>query len=277
MNRTVSRLARLPRLAHLARLAGPLTGVLLALAVAATPALAASAPGAHGGTVRAGQAEDLGARTRCAEAWRAAAADPTVEHYEAVGLCEIDRRLATIERLENAIEGSRPLTDAHQAALQEILDESAAGLRALRAEIEADTTLAELREDIGSIFEDYRIYVLVVRQVWLVMAADTVDAAGAALDETAGDLAVLIERAEANGQDVTEAKEHLAAMEVAIAEALAGVDGVAEDVLPLTPADWNAGTAGPILRESRQAIADARADLRTAMAEARQVIAALAG
>ena len=62
-----------------------------------------------------------------------------------------------------------------------------------------------------------------------------------------------------------------------IDEALAGVDGVADDVLPLTPADWNDGTAGPILRDARQAIVDAKADLRTAMAEARQVIAALAG
>jgi len=272
MNRTVTRHARL------ARLAGPLTGILLAVAVAvtATPALAASAPSAHAGTRPVSQADHLTDRARCANAWRAAAADPSVETYKVVGLCEIDRRLATIERLGNAIETSRALTDDHQAALQAILDDSAAGLRALRAEIEADTTLAELREDIRSIFEDFRIYALVVRQVWLVVAADTVDVAGARLDETAADLAVLIERAEAAGQDVTEAKAHLAAMVAAIDEALAGVDGVAEDVLPLTPADWNDGTAGPILRATRQAIADARADLRTAMAEARQVIAALA-
>jgi hypothetical protein len=269
MNRTISRLSRLTRIA------GPLTGVLLAIAVAATPALAASRPATQAAGPVA-QAEELTSRHRCADAWRAAATNPTVENYRAVGLCEIDRRLATIDRLENAIEGSRPLTDGHQAALQAILDRSAAGLRALRAEIEADTTLPELREDIKSIFEDYRIYVLVVRQAWLVMAADTVDAAGAALDETAADLAVLIERAEANGQDVTEAKTHLAAMEVAIAEALTMVEVVAEAVLPLTPADWNDGTAGPVLREARQAIVDARADLRTAMAEARQVIAALA-
>ena len=271
MNRTVSRFGRLTRLA------GPLTGVLLALSVVATPALAASAPGAHAGTRPVSQADHLTDRARCAQAWRTAAAAPTVENYQAVGLCEIDRRMATIDRLENAIETSRALTDDHQAALVRILDNAAAGLRALRAEIEADTTLAELREDINSIFEDFRIYVLVVRQVWLVIAADTVDVVGARLDETAADLAVLIERAEAAGQDVTEAKAHLAAMEAAIDEALAGVEGVTEDVLPLTPADWNDGTAGPILRAARQAIVDARADLRTAMAEARQVIAALAG
>lgn len=270
MNRTLSRRHRV------IRFAGPLTSALLALAVVAGPALAASAPGAHTGTRPITQTDRLTDRARCAQAWLEAAAHPTVENYQKVGLCEIDRRLATIDRLENVIETSRALTDDHQAALQRILDNAAAGLRALRAEIEADTTLAELREDINSIFEEFRIYVLVTRQVWLVVAADTVDVAGAGLEETAADLAVLIERAEAAGQDVTEAVAHLEAMEAAIAEALASVEGVAEDVLPLTPADWNDGTAEPILRAARQAIADARADLRTALAEARQVIAALA-
>jgi hypothetical protein len=223
-----------------------------------------------------GQTEQLIGRIHCAEDWRKARAEPTVENYQAVGLCEIDRRLATIDRLGNGIETARALTDDHQAALQRILDRSAAGLRSLRAEIEADTTVPELRKDIESVFEDFRIYTLVTPQVRLVIAADTVERAGAALNDTAVNLATLIARAEANGRDVAEAKGHLAAMETAIDEALAGVDGVAARVLPLTPPDWNAGLAGPILRAARQSIADARADLRTATAEARLVIAALA-
>ncbi len=258
------------------RLAGPLTGLVLAAAVGVSPVLAAPASSTQAGTTRAGQAQELNPRLHCAREWLAARAEPTVENLEKVGLCEIDRRLVTIERLQHVVISAPALTDDHEAALEAILNDSAAGLRALRAEIEADTTVPELREDIASIFEDFRIYALVTRQVWLVRAADTVDAAGARLTGAAEHLAALIERAEAKGKDVTEAQEHLAAMKAAIAEALEGVDGVAEDVLPLTPADWNAGTAGAILRAARQAIADARVDLRTAMTEARQVIAALA-
>ena len=257
------------------RLAGPPTGLVLAALVAAGPVLAAGTP-TRSGADRAAPAEELTGRLRCAEAWRAAKGEPTVAHWKAVGLCEVDRRLATIDRLRSAVETARALTDEHAAALVRILDRSAEGLRALRAEIEADTTLAELHEDIRSIYADFRIYVLVVRQVWLVTGADGVAAGGAALNETAADLAVLVAEAEAAGKDVTQATAHLAAMEAAIEEALTGVAGVADDVLPLTPADWNAGTAGPVLREARQAIVDARANLRTALAEARQVIAALA-
>lgn len=257
------------------RLAGPLTGLLLAVVVGATPVLAAAAPGARAGTTRVAGAEQLTGRGACADEWLAVRTTPSVETLKAAGLCEIDRRLATIERLNTVVDTSRALTDAHQAALEAILDGSAAGLRALRAEIEADTTVPELREDIRSIFEDFRIYALVTRQVWLVNGDDLVDAAGARLGQAADRLAAAIAQAEANGKDVTEARAHLAAMQAAIADALAAVDGDAEAVLDLTPADWNAGTASPILRAARESIAAARADLRTAMTEARQVLAAL--
>lgn len=261
---------------HIIRHAGPLTGLLLAATLGVSPALAASAPTVSSGRAGTVQAEELTGRVRCATAWRQANAAPTVENLQAVGYCEIDRRLATIDRLGSAIDNARALTDAHEATLKAILDSSAAGLRALRAEIQADPSVPEVRRDIKRIFEDFRIYALVARQVWLVMAADAADAAGAALNGTAADLASLIAQAEASGKDVTEAKANLAAMQAAIDAALAGVDGVADGVLPLTPAAWNAGTAGPILRDARQAIVDARADLRTAASEARQVIAALA-
>lgn len=261
---------------RLARLLGPVTGLMLATAVAAGPVLAATTPTWAGGERLAPTAELTG-QARCADARRAAQAEPTVEHWKAFGLCEVDRRLATIDRLGNAVDKARALTDEHATTLTGILDGSATGLRVLRAQIEADTTLPALHEDIRSVYTDFRIYVLVTRQVWLVIGADAADAAGAALDATAADLQVLIDRAEAAGEDVTEANAHLAAMMAAIDAAQAGVAGLADEVLPLTPADWNAGTAGPILREARQAIVDARASMRTAMAEARKVIAALAG
>jgi len=258
---------------HAVRLAGPLTGLVLAALVGVTPALAAPAPETVPGA--ASQSAELNARRFCAREWAAAKAEPTVAHLQAVGFCEIDRRLVTIDRLQAVVDGARALTDAHETALEAILGTSATGLRALRAEIAADTTVTELRTDIRRIFEDFRIYALVSRQVQLVRAADTVDAAGASLTTASGRLEGLIDQAEANGKDVTEARAHLAAMEAAIDEALTDVDGVADEVLVLTPAGWNAGTAGPVLREARGAIGSARVDLGTAKAEARQVVAAL--
>ncbi|HSO28576.1 MAG TPA: hypothetical protein VLS28_01615 [Candidatus Sulfomarinibacteraceae bacterium] len=260
------------------RIAGPLTGIVLAVVIGAAPALAAPARQVSPAASPAGapgQAEELNARRHCVREWRAAKAEPTVEHLRAVGLCEIDRRLVTIQRLEGLVDGARALTEAHATALEAILDHSAAGLRALRAEIEADATVGELRADIEAIFSDFRIYALVTRQVHLVRAADTVDAAAVRLDGLADRLAAAIEEAAASGNDVTEARAHLGAMRAAIDAAQAEVAGDADAVLVLTPAGWNAGTAKPVLDAAHRSVVAARADLKTALAEARAVRAAL--
>lgn len=248
--------------------------VLLVTAFAAAPVLAAPRPSDVARPTA--PAVEEARRGVCADAWAAARAEPSVANLQAVGRCEIDRRFVTIERLRGAVDGARRLTDDHEAALERILDRSASGLRELRAEIDAATTVGELRLDLRRIVEDFRIYLLVVPQVRLVIAADVTDAAIARAIQVADRLEQAIEAAEEAGTDVGDAKEHLASMRAHIRSADAKVDGLAAKILPLTPADWNDGTAGPILERSRLAIAEARrVELRAAIADARAIIAEL--
>lgn len=258
---------------RLARAAGLIAGLALAVSVA-MPTLAAPGRVDQAGISQPVEAGDVG-RARCAADWLAARADRTVEKLQAVGFCEIDRRLTTIDRLQALVNDSAVLTDAHQAALLRILDASESGLKALRLEIAGDTTVASVTEDIRRIFSDFRIYALVSRQVVLVRADDRVDAAATRLTGVAGQLADAIARAEENGKDVTEARAHLAAMKTAIDAATGEVAGDAERVLAQTPALWNAGSAKPILDAARASISAAHTDLRTAVKEARAVMAAL--
>lgn len=261
------------------RLAGASAILLLAAALGASPALAAGpALAATDPAAAAARADDPSAqgRVHCAAEWLAVTTNPSVATLSAAGRCEIDRRLATLGKLRSGVGGAPALTDAHATALRSILDASTSGLRGLRAEIDADTTVAALRKDVRRIFADYRVYALVTRQVALVRADDAVDAAGAALQTAADALSARIERAASGGKDVTEARSHLAAMRTATATALARVDGSAERVLGLTPSGWNGGTAQPVLRDAREALVAARSSLRTALAEARKAAAALA-
>jgi hypothetical protein len=265
------------------RIAHPFRRLRRAFGVAATGLLLVATFGA--GTALAAQpiaADDLPAAAdarlgigRCAPLWLTARADPSVENWKAVGLCEIDRRMETLANLQSAVDNSAVLTDAHERALDDILATTREGLRALRAEIEADTTLEELRADITAIFEDYRVYALVARQVWLVIGDDTVDVTADGFATATDRLEAAIDAAEAAGKDVGDAREHLAAMVRHVEAAKAEVDGDAEAVLALTPADWNDGDAQPILREARQSIGDARFNLRSALQEAREVLAAI--
>lgn len=261
MNRTISRLA------------GTFAGIALAASVA-MPALAAPAgPNPRADSGLAGQGE-LGA-ARCADAWAAVRTDRTLEHVQAVGFCEIDRRLTTIDRLQALVDEADVVTDAHQAALSQILNASESGLTALRQEIAGDTTVASATEDVRRIFSEYRIYALVTRQVVLVRADDRIDAAVDRLGNAADRLSAATARAEENGRDVTEAQAHLDAMKAATADAQSEVAGDAEAILAQTPASWNAGAAKPILDAARASISAARTDIRIALTEARAVLAAL--
>ena len=258
----------------LTRLAGLLAGTALA-ATLAIPALAAPArPQAIGDPIAAQAAAETGI-TRCAAAWVTARANPTVPNLQAVGFCEIDRRLATLDRLRGLVGEAGALTDGHKATLAGILDGATRGLTALRVQIAADTTVASLRTDIRRIYTDYRVYALDVRQVVLVRGDDRVGVAAGRLDDAAGRLADAIAQAAANGKDVTVAQAHLDSMKAATGKAADEVAGDAEAVLAQTPAAWNAGTAKPILDAARASLSAAHSDLRTAVVEARAVLAAL--
>jgi hypothetical protein len=198
-----------------------------------------------------------------------------VANLQAVGRCEIDRRLQTVANLQSVVDNSAALADAHEAKLDAILSSTGSGLRALRAEIDGDSTVEALREDIRRIAEDFRVYVLVARQVALVTAADTVDATADGLAVAAERLEAAIDRAEAAGKDVKDARAHLATMIAAVDKAEAALDGVAEAVLDLTPAAWNAGTAGPVLKDARESLRHAGGALRGAMKAARALLADL--
>jgi hypothetical protein len=180
-----------------------------------------------------------------------------------------------VANLKAGLGGARGLTDAHRASLTAILDASAIGLAALRGTIAADTTITAVRGDAGHIVTDYRVYVLVARQVNLVRGDDAITAAADRLTDAAGRLETAIATAEGKGKDVTSAKEHLSSARAAIDAARAAVAGDAAAVLPLTPAGWNAGTAKPVLDAAHASIAAAGRDLRTASSEMRAGRAAL--
>lgn len=259
---------------QLTRLAGTLAGLAMAVSVA-MPALAVGpATGAAGADQAAAPAvgRDRAACRDARDAWKS---DKALVSLKLFGFCEIDRRLATIRELSNVVSDSKVLTDAHAAALTRILDDSKTGLIGLRSEIATDLTIETMAPDVRKIFTDYRIYVLVARQVHLVEGDDRVAAAVTRLNGATDKLAAAITKAAGNGKDVTVAQGHLDAMNAAIAAAQGEVAGDADSVLAQTPSMWNGGASKPILDAARASISAARSDIRTALTEARAVMAAL--
>jgi hypothetical protein len=243
--------------------AGGLAALLLAgSAFAASPAPAATPPVAH---------PDIA----CAAEWAAVKKDPSVANLIALGDCEIARRDVTLDRLQGAVIAAPFLTSADRTALENEIGATRTGLAGLKTTIDADTTVSALKTDLPKIARDYRVYLLVVPQVHLTRGADAESAASGRLTALAGRLGELITFAQSQGKDVTAAKAALAAMTADITDGQSQIGGLSAKILPLTPADWNGGTAAPILNGARASEKSAHDEFVAARNEAKAVIAAL--
>jgi hypothetical protein len=199
----------------------------------------------------------------------------TVASVRAFADCEIDRRLTTLTALSSKVASARALLGGHAATLAAEIAGEKSGLVALRGQIATDGTLLALRADLVRIVTEFRVYVLVVPQVNLTLASDATVAAKARFDQIGTALAARIAAAAAAGRDTTAAQAALDAMNASVAAAVALAQPIPGRILPLTPAQFNAGTAGPAITAARTALVGARDDLKAAAASAKACLQAL--
>jgi hypothetical protein len=236
------------------------SGIPTSAAQAASP-LAPEVPSAAGSRPCAGE--------------RIAAGSNTVDSLRKLGDCEIDRRLDTITKLQGRVGDARGLTAADRTALQSQLAAAAGGLTALRGRIDGETDVTALTADLEKIVTDFRIYLLVAPKTAEVIAADMELAGVARFGTVNTKLQARIDAAKAAGKDVTKAQSALDAMNAKVAQVSPLVSGIPAAVLPLTPADYNAGSAKPILASSRTSLQSGRRLLARAGADAIACRAAL--
>ncbi len=232
------------------------TAGVLAIAVATLVPAAASAS----------TTTPAAATTSCLAQAIAVKQSTSVDTLRASGDCQVQLRLTTLGRLSAAVASSTVITADHAAALNAIISGTESSLQALGAKIDADTTVSDLRTDIRAIRTQNRVYTLVSRQVALVRADDQVDATAADLTARAGQLQAAIAAGQSAGKNESAAAARLAAMQRFIAAAEAKVNGQAALLLALTPAQWDSGSARPVLNADNRAVVAARRDLRIAAA-----------
>ncbi|GAA1647672.1 hypothetical protein ACFQY4_02035 [Catellatospora bangladeshensis] len=192
----------------------------------------------------------------------------TLDAAKKLTTARIDGRLAMLKVSGVAIRNAARLTDAHQAALQKIIDADLAGLTELRAKVAAETTVEAVRADARSMVEDYRVYLLVRPQVHLTVAADVESAALTRLRDAHGKLAEAVAAAKAAGRDVGDAEAKLAHLKAE----LDAVDlaGVADTLLAVEPGP-DAAAIRTKTGAARAAVRAARTHLRAALADAKAV------
>lgn len=243
----------------------PTRSALIGLAVAGLLLVSSAAVVTAAGPAVAGGPAGTGVCRTQAAAIKTAASIATLRAF---GDCEIARRYVTLDKLSAKISSSKVLTSSHAAALSGEVGATKTGLAGLKTQIDSETSLLVLRADVKKIATDYRVYLLVAPKVNLVNGADGVLATKAMFDKVSTALTARIAAAKAAGKDVAAAQADLDAMNAAVTQAIALAAPLPAALLPLTPAQYNAGTAGPVLKSSRAALVQARGLLQSARKDA---------
>ena len=189
----------------------------------------------------------------------------------------IAQRFTQIDQLDNQMAASKALTSAHQSALSNELANARSGLANLQTQITAATTLAQLRTLCPQIVTGFRIYVLETPKVHLTIAADREASVATTMTGIGTKLQSAITAAQGRGEDVANAPALLADFNAKVADASSKAGAASSSVLPLTPAQYNAGTAKPVLESARDGLTQGRGDLIAARSDAAQIVTILKG
>jgi hypothetical protein len=194
---------------------------------------------------------------------------------------EIARRVTSLNALATRVNAMTKLSASEKSTLSATIQGQVTLLNALQAKIDADAnSTSSLRADIKSITLEYRIYLLVIPQVQIQVAADRVMTIADILATLAGKLQTRITAAQSAGKNVGGAVAALADMNAKIADANVQVQAAVNETIGLKPDNGDktimqANTAA--LKDARTKIRAANQDLITARKDAGVVVKALAG
>jgi hypothetical protein len=189
------------------------------------------------------------------------------------GDAEITRRLATLNALTSKISNSAKATATDKTTLSGEVTTEISGLTALKAKLDAETTVAGAAADVASMVTEYRVYALLVPKMSLIKTADDQQAVEAKLAALATKLQTRITAAKSSGKDVAIMQASLDDLNAKVAAAQAISGSVEKTVLPLQPTDYNSDHS--LLSGYRDQLKTAHTDNQTAFADAKSIVAAL--
>lgn len=187
----------------------------------------------------------------------------------------ITARLTQLDQLKGQVASAADLDPAHRSTLTTELTDERSGLVSLQGQITAATTRTQLATLCPQIVTGFRVYVLETPKAHLTIAADREAVISNKLTGIATKLQGIMTKAQGNGKDVGQAPELLADMQAKLAAASSAAGGVPGSILGLTPAQYNGGTAKPVLESARNSVVTARGDLLSARSDAQQIVTIL--
>lgn len=187
----------------------------------------------------------------------------------------IDNRLDTLAKAQSRLDEVDFVTESHVASLESIISRTDSGLRTLKDGIISSEDPREVRELCRTIAPGYRVYLVVVPQVRLTAAADRISSAAEKIAALTTRFDEAVTRAEQAGADVSEAVTLRDRTLEQFATAMAGVEGVANSVIAVTPANFNEGPGAVTLDNAREAIRTSTEQMRSGWETGKAAVQAL--
>lgn len=175
---------------------------------------------------------------------------------------EITRRISILTQLNTNVQAMVKVSASEKSAIAVEVQGEISSLTSLGAKIQADTAIADLRTDITSITQDYRIFMLVVPQGRIEIAADKIQTVTSTYAALSAKLQARISAAPV-GTDTTQVNAWLSDMNAKVADANAQAQAAVSLIANLQP-DQGSAT---VEASNKTALQSARADIKTALAD----------
>ncbi len=194
----------------------------------------------------------------------------TLADIKARASTDITDRVNELNGAIAKVNGAKEL-GAGQGTLVSYLRTDIAPLQQLNQKIQGDTTVAQAAEDFGSIFNGYRVYVLVLPAARIAAASD--GATTTAMPKLTSDAAKA--QAQENPGNQAQLQPLIDDLNSQIDTATNATNGLAATVLAFTPAQWNADH--DLLAISRSSDQAAIGALEKGGSDVRQIVQDLEG
>lgn len=191
---------------------------------------------------------------------------------QAAGAIQTSNRITALNAGITKVNATTTLTAPDKSTILGTLNGDLSGMKTLQAKIAADTTASVALADYRSIYTDYRVYAVGLKQSFIAATADGLTGTAIPkLQSAASKISALF--AADPSKATPELQAQLADMQAKTADAVAKTTGLAAGALAVTPAAYNANHA--VLVDMRASARTALADSKAAAQDGRAILSAL--
>jgi hypothetical protein len=186
---------------------------------------------------------------------------------------EIDRRIATLDKLSPKIVLAKKLSSAQKSQLTNEVEAQISSLSSLRELVSGQTNFGVLIADINILSDFYKNYQVVVPKVYIAIVADKINVLGDAFAGIAGKMTQKTGELRALGKDVVSLQKTLGHMLYVLGDAANKAENALIAVLPLSAQDYPKNK--PVLFDAKSKVQVSRRNLSLALSDARNILSTL--